>query len=196
MTVLFLLIAILCAGIFWRRSRLGTFLSIASLAGVFIWSWTPFTTAFSGSLEWQFPVQPQRPRDAQAIVVLSAKIYPPDESQSEVLPGYGLYRRCHRAALLYKTWQAVPIVVTGGPVSTGSGTVNSTAAMLRVLVDEGVPPGAVWVEDRSLTTYDNAVHTAALLRDNKGITRIVLVTEAFHMPRAMKTFRRQGLSVE
>src|SRR4051812_14497158 len=102
MTILFLLIGLLCVGILWRRSRPGITLAIASLVGLFVWAWTPFTTFFSASLEWRFPVTPQNPVQAEAIVVLSARIYPPDESQPEVLPGYGLYLRCHRAAQLYK----------------------------------------------------------------------------------------------
>src|SRR4051794_39586391 len=118
MTVLFVCLVVLFAGIWLRRSRLGAALLVASSLAIFVWAWTPFTTAFTGALEWRFLPVAQSPFDTQAIVVLSGRIYPPDESQHEVLPGYGLYRRCHQAALLYKSSHALPIVVTGGPVRT------------------------------------------------------------------------------
>ena len=52
----------------------------------------------------------------------------------------------------------------------------------------------IWVEGRSSNTYGNAVETAHLLMP-KGMRRIVLVTEAFHMPRAVGCFRKQGFEV-
>ena len=52
----------------------------------------------------------------------------------------------------------------------------------------------IWRENQSHSTYENAAYTAAILRA-RGIQRIALVTEAYHMPRAEACFRRQGLAV-
>ena len=49
-----------------------------------------------------------------------------------------------------------------------------------------------WRESRSHSTAANARETAALLR-REGITAGVLVTHAWHMPRAVAAFRRAGL---
>jgi uncharacterized SAM-binding protein YcdF (DUF218 family) len=50
------------------------------------------------------------------------------------------------------------------------------------------------MEDRSRTTYENAVETAKHLRERK-VQRIVLVTEAVHLLRAKLCFEKLGLHV-
>jgi uncharacterized SAM-binding protein YcdF (DUF218 family) len=66
--------------------------------------------------------------------------------------------------------------------------------MREALEREGVPASAIWVEQRSRSTHENAVFGAALLKQ-KGIHKIVLVTEAYHMLRAERCFRKEGLAV-
>ncbi len=51
-----------------------------------------------------------------------------------------------------------------------------------------------WVENTSRDTAENATLSAALLRQ-KGITRIALISQAWHLPRAVELFERQGLEV-
>lgn len=48
--------------------------------------------------------------------------------------------------------------------------------------------------DRSRSTYENAFYSAEILRQ-KGVGRILLVTEAYHMVRSERCFRKLGLSV-
>jgi uncharacterized SAM-binding protein YcdF (DUF218 family) len=56
--------------------------------------------------------------------------------------------------------------------------------------DFGVP--VTWVEDRSRTTWENAVYTQQLLHAD-NVTTVVLVTSAWHMRRAVWSFERVGL---
>jgi uncharacterized SAM-binding protein YcdF (DUF218 family) len=58
--------------------------------------------------------------------------------------------------------------------------------------DFGVP--VKWIEGRSRDTGENAAYSAALLRAD-GVKRILLVTDAMHMPRARAAFERAGLDV-
>jgi uncharacterized SAM-binding protein YcdF (DUF218 family) len=55
----------------------------------------------------------------------------------------------------------------------------------------GVPETAILTEDRSRTTYENAANTKHLL----GSSHILLVTTAYHLPRAVALFRKQGFTV-
>ena len=59
--------------------------------------------------------------------------------------------------------------------------------------DFGVTPR--WLEQRSTTTLSNAAYSAQMLHA-EGIAKVYLVTNAWHMPRAMGWFRRGGFAVE
>lgn len=192
MSLFFALLLAAAAGAWQGRRPAGRRIALAAAVAMFVWGSDPFTTFFAWTLERQVDRRALPAGDAQAIVVLSGSFYPPDETQPEILPGYGTYLRCEHAARLYREWKALPVVVTAGPVEAHGTFVDGAVAMRRTLEDEGVPAAMIWTENQSHTTYDNARYTAQLLR-GKGIGRIALVTEAFHMPRALRAFRRAGL---
>jgi uncharacterized SAM-binding protein YcdF (DUF218 family) len=66
--------------------------------------------------------------------------------------------------------------------------------MKHVLAAEGVPEASIWTERQSRNTYENARYSAEILRA-RGASRVVLVTEAYHMLRAARSFQRQGIQV-
>jgi uncharacterized SAM-binding protein YcdF (DUF218 family) len=169
----------------WRR------IGIGAVAGLFLFSWTPFAALTSLTLEWRYPVETPPPQEVGAIVVLAGGTYPPDPSQREAAPTLDTYVRCQYAAWLHRNWRAVPVFASGG---RSPEQVLLSGVMRRVLEGEGVPPGQVFTEDRSTSTYTNATQTAAVLKD-RGIRKIALVTEAFHMWRAELCFRKQGIQV-
>jgi uncharacterized SAM-binding protein YcdF (DUF218 family) len=169
----------------WRRAPFFMALALS------LWAWSPTAWLTSRSLEWPY-WPPARPTDGyDAIVVLSESIYPVDISQPEPSIGIGTYLRCRHAAWLYRQGKSVPVVATGGGGAKGLVIARMMAAALQ---REGVPAQMIWTEERSASTYENAVFSAELLRA-RGIGRIALVTEAYHMIRAEKCFRKQGLTV-
>jgi uncharacterized SAM-binding protein YcdF (DUF218 family) len=184
-------ILLMAAGLWAPRNRMLRRVAIAAWIGLFLWSWAPVSWLTSGSLEWRYPVRLIPAGDAEAIVVLSANVIPPNASRPEPEADRNTYMRCRYAAWLYHHWRSVPIVAAGGNTDQG---VAMTPVMRHVLEAEGVPPEQIWTEDTSTTTYENARNSAVLLRA-RGIGRIVLVTEAYHMPRSEGSFRKQGLTV-
>lgn len=82
--------------------------------------------------------------------------------------------------------------VTSGQVAVLS---SEAAIMLRLLTDMGVSRSRLTLEDRSRDTYENATFSSRLIERQQG-ERWILVTSAFHMPRAMSTFRKAGFEVE
>ncbi len=58
----------------------------------------------------------------------------------------------------------------------------------------GVPDERIVVEDRAKNTFENALYTGLIIR-RRGWQRVVVVTDAFHMPRALYVYRRLGLRV-
>ena len=96
--------------------------------------------------------------------------------------------------MLYRQWKQAPVVVTTGPVRSHGKLIDTAPAMRQALEDGGVPATMIWTENQSRTTYENALHTAALLR-SRGVGRIALVTEAHHMLRSVRAFEQQGIAV-
>lgn len=97
--------------------------------------------------------------------------------------------------LVYGAWVAritkLPVLVSGGVPRAGR---SSEAALMKRVLEDDLNTPVRWVEGASDDTAANASLSAELLK-GAGITRIVLVTEAYHMPRALVSFEREGLSV-
>lgn len=73
--------------------------------------------------------------------------------------------------------------------------VSSPASEMAEIAEKlGVPNENILIQDRSLNTYQEAVEDAALLKE-RGIEKIILVSSATHMRRAVPLFEKQGLTV-
>jgi len=80
-------------------------------------------------------------------------------------------------------------------VFSGRGHYHIGGDPRSVFLADGIAPDRVEVEGRSANTAENAKFSAALLRP-KANERWILVTSAYHMPRAMGAFREAGFKVE
>lgn len=98
------------------------------------------------------------------------------------------------AAWLYQQGKAPMILVSGGLLDWTPLHTTPAEDMTALLGMMGVPPEAVWQQDGSRNTYEDALFSAKILRE-KGIRHILLVTSAWHMPRSVRLFQAQGLDV-
>jgi uncharacterized SAM-binding protein YcdF (DUF218 family) len=71
---------------------------------------------------------------------------------------------------------------------------DQAQSMAKGLRQQGVPADALLIESTSANTHENAAFSAVMLKREKRL-RILLVTSAFHMPRAAAAFTKQGLLV-
>lgn len=170
----------------------GRKLVILALAGLLLISWPPVEWLFSRPLEAWYPVQPVPPATADAIVVLSSAVDAPHYERPFPLPDHDTYSRCRSAAWLYHHWKALPVLACGGGAKGRNPAL--AVSMREVLVSVGVPDLSIWTEERSRSTYENALYGAEILR-SRGIARIVLIVEAQSMVRAAACFRKQGITV-
>ena len=100
--------------------------------------------------------------------------------------------RVLHAARLYRAGKVPRVIVSAGGIPwLGVGTTEGPA-LARLLKEWGVPEASIVVEDRSRNTYENAHYTKALI-DEHGWKRVLLVTSALHMPRAMLIFTGVGI---
>jgi uncharacterized SAM-binding protein YcdF (DUF218 family) len=194
--VLYLLTALLLLSL-WRKRRenrrrlpaLGICFLLLTLCSI------PAVSYFAlGSLEWPYPPLKQRPEDVQAIVVLAGHLRPGDEVRLRPELGDDTCDRCLRAAEVYHQGSPCPVLVSGGTVDAEAQRAPCAPLMRDFLVQLGVSASDVIVEDRSRTTWENAVESQKLL-DPRGIHRVVLITDAAHLFRAVRCFRKQGLDV-
>ncbi|HXW06094.1 MAG TPA: YdcF family protein [Vicinamibacterales bacterium] len=189
--LLCLLFAILVCSIAWARLRKRRYVA-ASAAAVFLYCWLPAALGAARLWEMAFPSTVPSGAGVGAIVVLAGGVYGPSPPLNERILGRDTYLRCLYGAQLAGLWPELPVVVSGGRLDAEFPPYAAT--MRDELVRRGVRADRIWLEDRSRTTYENALYTAALLRE-RDVSTIVLVTGASHMRRAAATFRKQGLDV-
>jgi uncharacterized SAM-binding protein YcdF (DUF218 family) len=102
--------------------------------------------------------------------------------------------RLTEAVALARTYPELPIIFTGGCVDTGEGCVAEAELARRFFTHLGLAPDRVRYEARSRTTFENALLTAQLPGVDKNRPWLLL-TSAWHMPRAVAAFRAQGWNV-
>lgn len=97
--------------------------------------------------------------------------------------GSALRTRVEQAATLYHLGFAPVVVITGG---LGAGEQSEAAAGGRVARDLGIPSGALVLEDRAANTQENAEYSGPLVEGS----RFLVVTDAYHVFRSRRLFRR------
>jgi uncharacterized SAM-binding protein YcdF (DUF218 family) len=174
-----------------KKPRLRTAAEVAALLLLLIGSnrWVAYSLA--RSLEWQYLPSGEIP-PAEVIVLLGGGTEPAQTPRPQVEVN-GAGDRILYTAALYHQKKAPAILVSGGNITWLENRSSSPASdMVDLLQLTGVPPEAIWLEDQSQNTYENALYSTQLL-SQKGITRVILVTSAMHMPRSMALFRAQGI---
>jgi len=151
------------------------------------------SAALVRSLERQYLPAEKLPQ-VDAIVLLGGGTESPD-SPRPITEINGAGDRVLYAAELYHQGLATRIILSGGNVNF-SGMRGTTPAeeMREILLNLSVPEEALWLENKSQNTAENAEFTAELLRE-RYIKTIILVTSALHMPRSVELFEAQGINV-
>jgi uncharacterized SAM-binding protein YcdF (DUF218 family) len=126
---------------------------------------------------------------ADAIVLLGGEVGIPLPPRVESQLGGN---RTLHAFRLYRAKKAPLIIVTGGNKFPQAGVKSESYYTVKILESWGVPESRIILEPNSRNTHQNAVQVKTILKA-RGIDRILLVTSAFHMPRAIETFQHVGL---
>ncbi|MDR1994198.1 YdcF family protein [Azonexus sp.] len=182
------LLLLALAGLFRRRrwasglAAIGTLLLLAQ-------SLPPVANWLTGTLEERAGPVFDNPQGAEAIVILGSGLIDAAEYGGETLNQRSLVRARYGAVLAQR--YPLPVLVSGGrPVNAQ----RAEAEVIGDVLENEFGVTVRWRENRSLDTADNAAMSAELLRA-ADIRRVVLVTQAFHMPRARRLFTAAGLEV-
>ena len=178
-----ILLLLLLIGWLFARRLVGRLLVLVAFLGLYLLSTPAVLERLAARVETIPPPTGDQLRNsgAEAILVLLAGIRRnnPELGGAGALSSLSLQRIDYGLALHRMT--GLPIVLSGGSVR------GDTRPLAELGVDwlqgrAGVTPLAV--ENGSRDTWENAQRSAEALR-RLGIERVLLVTHAFHMPRAM-----------
>lgn len=172
-----------------KYKKSGRALFAFCIIGLAVFSMPAVSDRLMLTLETYPAIQGTDTHGAQAMVVLGGGAYrdQPEYHASTLTPA-GL-ERIRYAAYLYQKTQ-LPILVTGGNPFGG----EPEADVMRQELTQYFKTPVMWVETKSNNTIQNAQFSWDLLH-KQGITKILLVTHAWHMRRAKASFERAGFTV-
>jgi uncharacterized SAM-binding protein YcdF (DUF218 family) len=116
-----------------------------------------------------------------------------DQRQQKLIFTWGADRLC-QVLPLYQSGRVKRIVFTGGSGSIEFPEDKEGIFVGKYLHQIGVPDSAVVIESNSKNTYENAVFTKKQLDSLQLNGRFLLVTSAYHLPRAAAVFRKAGFT--
>ncbi|BCG94797.1 YdcF family protein [Mesorhizobium sp. 131-2-1] len=186
---IFLLLAGLVAAAFGRR-RLAASGSMLAFLILALSAWTSLGAMMLNPLEERF-AKPPLPQKVDGIVVLGGGF---EGAINLVRGGYELNSggdRMVETAILARRFPEAKVVVSGGTGELfldGEGDADTAPRLLGAL---GVSADRLILENKSRNTYENAVFTRQMVAPKPGETWL-LVTSAFHMPRAKALFDKAG----
>ncbi|MFM9912700.1 MAG: YdcF family protein [Methylophilaceae bacterium] len=169
------------------RPQLARGLLCFGVAALWLLSTPVVSCALLQSLEQDTVLQST---DAQAIVLLGAgRYFNAPEYGGDTIGGYALERTRYAAHLARQT--GLPILSSGG---TPDGDGPAEGLIMKQVLEHEFHVPVRWVEDQSNNTADEARECWELLAP-QGITKIALVTHAWHMRRAKQVFVAAGFEV-
>jgi uncharacterized SAM-binding protein YcdF (DUF218 family) len=177
----------------WRRrreTRRRLLLLVIPFAALTLCSLPAAAYLALGGLEWSYPPLEHLPEDAEALVVLGGGALPAEGTRPRLELAADSTYRCLRAAELYRE-RRLPILVSGAALEPWPAV---APPMRDFLIALGVRAEDVIVESSSKTTYENAVECQRILAE-RGLRKVVLITDAHHLRRAVACFRKQNVTV-
>jgi uncharacterized SAM-binding protein YcdF (DUF218 family) len=167
----------------WRKhERAARRCAIASATILIVFGFTPAGVWMMHPIEKLYPRGPL-PQHIDGILILGGgtdgEIY---ASRGVTNADYGLARLV-AAFEVARQHPEARVVFSGGPFPPSDPVSEATAAR-NILIALGLEPGRIVLEPTSRNTWENFINTRAIIKPKDGETWL-LVTSAFHMPRAM-----------
>lgn len=194
LSVVFLLMLVAVAALFWGKKRLA---AAALILGLVIHGAVSFTNLgylVMQPLEDRFAVPAPPPQTVDAIVMLGGATLEGPSSARQITELNDAGDRLTTTLWLAQAYPTAKIFISGGSgLLIDEGEPEATTAE-RFFLAFGIAQNRLVLEDGSRNTEENVANTKGLLGESADGT-IVLVTSAFHMPRSVGIFEKAGISV-
>ena len=120
-----------------------------------------------------------------SIVVLGAQVRP---------DGTPLQTLKRRLLLALEVWRKTPVPIVCCGAKGRDEPETEACFMARFLAENGVPHAALLLEDASYDTIQN-IRNAKILLQKSGLSKPLLITSDYHLPRAKAICRKEKLSL-
>lgn len=178
-----------------RFTRLGSWLVVTSLVLIAIAGLSPLGNVLMIPLEQRFPAWNGSRGAPDGIIVLGGAITPEVSAFRDAVALNEAAERITFTAELARRYPNARIVYSGGSNALLFGGAIEAPFAVRELEALGVAHDRIAAEEQSRNTIENAVYSRLVAQPKPG-ERWLLITSAFHMPRAIAAFRAAGFNVE
>jgi uncharacterized SAM-binding protein YcdF (DUF218 family) len=145
---------------------------------------------------WEPKSYPPNPSYEVAAVLTGGMVKRYDYTTKHIWLGFS-GDRAVQAFELYKRGKIKKIIISGGGKSLlgNKKNVSENDGIRQYLIYSGVPAEDIIQESQSRNTRDNAINTAKILKEQFNINKCIVITSAFHTPRAVRCFQKAGVDV-
>jgi len=178
-----------------RLTRLASWLIVTSLVLIAVAGLSPLGNALILPLEQRFPPWSASRGPPDGIVVLGGAISPDVSAARDTIALDEAAERITVTAELARRYPNARIIFSGGSNALIFDDRPEAPFAVRQLEALGVAHDRIIAEEQSRNTIENAVFSRLIANPQPG-EHWLLVTSAYHMPRAMAAFRAAGFSVE
>lgn len=184
----------LVLALFRRLRRLGIGFAAAMTVVTIALGLLPLSTYLMVPLEERFPAFNDDGRPVDGIILLGGSVEASDSAaRGRLVANESAERVLDTIELAHRYPQARILISGGGGTVFGDG-VGESPIIADYFKRIGIDPARMIVEDRSRTTSENALYSLELAKPREG-ERWLLVTSAWHMPRAVGVFEKAGFRV-
>ena len=178
-----------------RFASAGRKILVASIVLLAVCAFSPLGNLILYPLESRFPPWDAARGAPDGIVVLGGSI-DPDLSIAYHTPVIrSAADRIVAAAALGRRYPNARIIFSGGSADLFANDAREADYAGQIFESLGIGKDRLIMERRSRNTYENAVFSKEVASPKQG-ERWLLVTSAYHMPRAVGLFRKAGFPVE
>ena len=182
------LISVIFGFVISRYSKyIGKGIIIISFISLWLFCTPIIVQLFINQLQYQYPMLQTNKitkNNSSAIIVLGGGHDISPISKSGYILSNATESRLHYAAYLYHQTH-IPIIVSGGTLNKSEPT---EAKLMSKEMKYYFKVPVAWEEDKSINTKDEGNYMVSILQKN-NIATVYLITNAWHMPRSIYTFK-------
>jgi len=172
--------------------RIGKYLLVLGIIAYFAFSSSPLSTVLLGRLENRYPPlhDVEGVNGVDTIVLLTGAAWDDPRLPPTSQVGETTVVRLLEAIRLFHLIPEAKVVILGGPLDSDGEDIPVSRIVGKLASAMGIPEERMTLETDSTNTYEHGVEIKKIL----GKKPFLLVTSAYHLPRAMAVFQKLGLS--